>query len=356
MRTSSWTLGSRAEGGKKATSISLELIEGCVQARGTREEEQLYGSRKWKMKSGKCDTKCLSTAPSHAVSRHCRLMELRRRHDSDKQPWRHWVSTDTGHRLESADMHMLALPKVTLGFHTFADFAAGETGEKHEYRLYVVSESVYNDPLMKNWTPPPMTEEGKKLVTGDKPERLGFFLYPDVFTVEEQEELVRNCKEIIQARGDNNEGKISVALKKRLDEENRILDSINVMQRLIEKGIMESTINFMYLLLYEPNTYINAHRDSVSQFGPTITGVSLLGETVLTLRHCLMTDGEIIAAKLRTGYQPSQDTRHKKVSAKLPPGSVYVMSGRSRYDMTHETEAIDSERISITMREYYSRD
>lgn len=214
-------------------------------------------------------------------------------------------------------------------------------------------DNLYNDPLMQNkWKPPAMTDADRKLIDGDNCEELGFFLYTDVFTPSEQDEIAQQCRAVLQEIGvktyDENLRRMLFGDKA---DHRRIIDSIPVTQRLIERGILESAQNCMYLLQYPADSYIAPHKDSIGQFGPSITGVSLLTETTMELVTYPMILPEKLAAE-KMGYENTHDEKRRKISARLPAGSVYIMSGYSRYDMLHEIPKVTAERISITLRNH----
>lgn len=78
---------------------------------------------------------------------------------------------------------------------------------------------------------------------------------------------------------------------------------------------------------YERGQKISKHIDHVKLFGDPIITVSLLSKATMRFKDS----------------NESHDVT-------LNPGSVAILSGYSRYNMTHEIIPVDSRRISITFR------
>jgi hypothetical protein len=120
---------SRGEGEKKTTGILEELVEGCSQARGTGEEDQLYYDLFEGFRYDKPES--LSATAAHAVTAHGRLIELGRGDHTDEDRRRSGDWKRTRQTTDISGLHVFAFPEHALGFYALADFAAGETTEVH---------------------------------------------------------------------------------------------------------------------------------------------------------------------------------------------------------------------------------
>lgn len=98
----------------------------------------------------------------------------------------------------------------------------------------------------------------------------------------------------------------------------------------IISNLHESCIDFDYSLQlkYSPGVRFNAHYDSKHRWDEFIVGVNLKSEAEL--------------------YFTKKDT--KTVSIKIPPRSIYVLSGESRYKWRHGIKKVKNLRYSITLR------
>ncbi len=207
---------------------------------------------------------------------------------------------------------------------------------------------------MEIWEPPPMTDEGKALVTGNF-DGSGFYIYPGIFNEDDQAKLVKCCSELLENSDDDDR---PMKPKKKLlnFRESILANQISAIQdtitTLVKKRILASNPQSAFVLDYPESSYNLAHRDSL-RFGPTITGISLLSDAVLTLDSYQLDATEIERVQKTTGYQPVDDPNiNREMSVRLPPGSVYIMSGYSRYEMVHEILRLSARRISITLRDF----
>jgi len=89
---------------------------------------------------------------------------------------------------------------------------------------------------------------------------------------------------------------------------------------------------------------LNAHVDSVRYSGDIVSGLSLLSPAIMRLcpddtGNNDPTESEPIETRKRSSrMQKSQSTRSSSghVDLYLPPCSLYVLSGTSRYDYSHQ--------------------
>jgi len=95
-------------------------------------------------------------------------------------------------------------------------------------------------------------------------------------------------------------------------------------------SLHESCKDFDYSLQlkYTPGVRFNAHYDSKLRWEEFIVGVNLKSEAEL--------------------YFTKKDT--KTVSITIPPRSIYVLSGESRYQWRHGIKKVKDLRYSITFR------
>lgn len=86
---------------------------------------------------------------------------------------------------------------------------------------------------------------------------------------------------------------------------------------------------------YLPGEGITPHVDLLDRFGDGIIGVSLGSGCVMRFRK--LNPEEI---GVRSGYYQNEEhaNDNETQSVYLPPGSIYVMSGESRYSWTHGIE------------------
>ena len=98
----------------------------------------------------------------------------------------------------------------------------------------------------------------------------------------------------------------------------------------IIRDLHESCKDFDYSLQlkYDPGVSFSAHYDSKKRWDEYIVGVNLNSEAEL--------------------YFTKKDT--KTVSIIIPPRSIYVLSGESRYEWRHGIKKVKDTRYSITFR------
>ncbi|CAJ1440071.1 unnamed protein product [Effrenium voratum] len=98
------------------------------------------------------------------------------------------------------------------------------------------------------------------------------------------------------------------------------------------KGLGDKALSLdqLYVNSYDEATCIDFHHDNVRSMGPVIAGLSLESGTELRLRA------------------PDVDERY--VVLKLPPRSLYLLSGISRYHLQHAIPPATRHRLSLTFR------
>lgn len=113
------------------------------------------------------------------------------------------------------------------------------------------------------------------------------------------------------------------------------LDSalLELLQPLLPADVLDTALRQplarqAILNLYPPGQGISAHIDLPRRYADGIVGVSLTGGCVLTLQRA-------DTAMRETGYGSAEGERH---DVYLPPRSVYVLSGESRWDWAHGIE------------------
>ncbi|MGW2780020.1 alpha-ketoglutarate-dependent dioxygenase AlkB [Streptomyces populi] len=110
--------------------------------------------------------------------------------------------------------------------------------------------------------------------------------------------------------------------------------------RLAREGIMDQRADQVIVNEYQPGQGISAHVDCVPCFGPVVVAISLGSGCVMDFTH------------------PEEG---RKVSVRLAPGSLCVMTGPARYDWRHGIAARKSDpegggrvprgrRVSVTFR------
>ncbi|WP_406835637.1 alpha-ketoglutarate-dependent dioxygenase AlkB [Streptomyces sp. AHU1] len=110
--------------------------------------------------------------------------------------------------------------------------------------------------------------------------------------------------------------------------------------RLAREGIMDQRADQVIVNEYQPGQGISAHVDCVPCFGPVVAAISLGSGCVMDFTH------------------PEEG---RKVSVRLAPGSLCVMTGPARYDWRHGIAARKSDpegggrvprgrRVSVTFR------
>lgn len=90
------------------------------------------------------------------------------------------------------------------------------------------------------------------------------------------------------------------------------------------------------LNLYPPGQGISPHVDLPRRYADGIVGVSLTGGCVLTLSRA-------DSAMRETGYGSSEGERY---DVYLPPRSIYVLSGESRWNWAHGIEGREADTVA----------
>ena len=98
----------------------------------------------------------------------------------------------------------------------------------------------------------------------------------------------------------------------------------------IIEGLHKSCKGFDYSLQlkYESGVYFSPHYDSKKRWEEFIVGVNLNSEAEL--------------------YFTKKE--NKSITITIPPGSIYILSGESRYDWRHGIKKVKDLRYSITFR------
>jgi alkylated DNA repair dioxygenase AlkB len=101
------------------------------------------------------------------------------------------------------------------------------------------------------------------------------------------------------------------------------------------------TFSQVYVQRYTKGQTLGFHFDDRTQFGELIAGVTICG------------NGKLLLSQTNGGEEVdrSKADQDNIASVQLNPGSLYVMTGMSRYDFRHAAMCEgDEERISITFR------
>ena len=113
--------------------------------------------------------------------------------------------------------------------------------------------------------------------------------------------------------------------------------AIEKVRQLILTNHLDSDVRWLpcHAIDYHSNGELNAHVDSVRFSGKTVSGLSLLSSGVLRLRPAPpMDDAAEAGDSYQTIVKPDLSAGH--VDLLLPPRSLYVLTGASRYEYTHE--------------------
>lgn len=111
----------------------------------------------------------------------------------------------------------------------------------------------------------------------------------------------------------------------------KVAEVKHVIETLETEGGYMFNANHFLINNYGPDIGIAAHVNSTS-YGPLVIGISLGGDCTFVLRH--VSGGSAI-------------------SYTVPARSIYIMSGPSRYEFTHEIPKLPAgtKRVSITVRD-----
>jgi len=152
----------------------------------------------------------------------------------------------------------------------------------------------------------------------------GFFLFPDAIDSTLEQKIINIIETDSRFVRYEKTGKIFYHMSPRdfPDEWNKLL-------KIIE-GLHSSCKGFDYSLQlkYEKGVYFSSHYDSRKRWEEFIVGVNLNSEAEL--------------------YFTKKGT--ESVYIKVPPRSIYVLSGESRYEWRHGIKKVKQLRYSITFR------
>ena len=128
------------------------------------------------------------------------------------------------------------------------------------------------------------------------------------------------------------------------EEDERLQGILNPIRKLIEdhhgsdcgpgKAFTGSWLSCHAIDLHEGGQ-LNAHVDSVRYSGNLVAGLSLLSSSIMRLKPSLATEGHA-AKEDPASAAATKDEKSPFVDLLLPPHSLYVLSGDSRYYYTHE--------------------
>ena len=114
-----------------------------------------------------------------------------------------------------------------------------------------------------------------------------------------------------------------------------------ITQAVKEKLGVDAKFDFLYVNKYRKSakSFIRYHHDHLTQMGPVVVGVSFGAPATLSLAATCLRDGKTAGA-LGT------------IDIKLPPRSMYIMSGLSRYAYKHGVidASANGDRVSLTFR------
>ena len=113
------------------------------------------------------------------------------------------------------------------------------------------------------------------------------------------------------------------------------------LEAFLEQLELPSSLDFLYANRYRKGkrSYIRFHHDQLTKMGPVVVGVSLGATAHLTLVRTCSSDTKL----------PGRDG---SVDVQLRAGSMYVMSGISRYGLKHGVldASVLGDRVSLTFR------
>jgi alkylated DNA repair dioxygenase AlkB len=152
----------------------------------------------------------------------------------------------------------------------------------------------------------------------------GFYLFPNVFDQEFEQKLINIIETDYRFVRYMNNGKLFYQM-----EPKDFPDEWRILLELVAK-LHNSCVGFDYSLQlkYEPGIYFRAHYDSKHRWEEFIVGVNLKSEAELyfTKKGC------------------------ETIIKKIPPASIYILSGDSRYKWRHGIKKVKDIRYSITLR------
>jgi len=175
-------------------------------------------------------------------------------------------------------------------------------------------------------TPKSNKSSGKVLKKEQKTslELPGFFLFPNCLEQKLEDKLINIIDTDPRFIRSFNNGKIFYQMGPEHFPEEWL-----VLLKIIS-NLHESCVGFDYSLQlkYQPGVRFNAHYDSKHRWEEFIVGVNLKSEAEL--------------------YFTKKDTQ--TITKKIPPRSIYVLSGDSRYKWRHGIKKVKELRYSITLR------
>lgn len=107
--------------------------------------------------------------------------------------------------------------------------------------------------------------------------------------------------------------------------------------RLVETGILDKLPESVSVNIYPPKSIIIPHVDNTTSCGAVVPVIGLLADCPITFRN------------MRNGAIDETSSARKETHISLRR-SVFIMRGDKRYNWTHQTEPIDSLRMSIVFR------
>jgi len=114
--------------------------------------------------------------------------------------------------------------------------------------------------------------------------------------------------------------------------------AIEKVRQLILTNHLDSDARWLpcHAIDYHSNGELNPHVDSVRFSGKTVSSLSLLSSGVMRLRPAPPMDDapEDTGNSYQTIVKPDLSAGH--VDLLLPPRSLYILTGASRYEYTHE--------------------
>lgn len=157
-----------------------------------------------------------------------------------------------------------------------------------------------------------------------EPNLNGFYLFESILEPDFQDKLINIIENDPRFFRYMKTGKLFYQMTKEDFPEEWI-----ILQGIIS-NLHESCTDFDYSLQlkYSPGVRFNAHYDSKHRWEEFIVGVNLKSEAEI--------------------YFTKKDT--KTISIKIPPRSIYILSGESRYQWRHGIKKVENFRYSITLR------
>ena len=154
----------------------------------------------------------------------------------------------------------------------------------------------------------------------------GFYLFKNVLEHDFQDKLISIINNQTSFPRHIQTGKIFYQMS-----EEQFPEEWSVLLGIIS-SLHDSCNNFDYSLqlTYLPGVRFNAHYDSKHRWEEFIVGVNLKSDSEL--------------------YFTKKDTKTHSVI--IPPGSIYILSGESRYKWRHGIKKVKDLRYSITLRKH----